>query len=147
MKKILILSIALLAAVPGLQADHNNTCSSSKKHVAKKACATCANAKVCRACTSHGKEACSCKHSAHCKCSNKSKGGPVKRTLRATGNVVKDTGEVVAAPFKALFGDDEDAKESHHVKHNNHKASNEIHIDQLEENDMAESSNDSFSAY
>lgn len=146
MKKLLILSIALLAAVPGVEAKCN-TCSSSQNAEQQCGCGakkcTCAKAKVCTKCKKAGKEKCACGHPASCKCSSEHKDGPVKTTAeqqckcekgkckcaakckkdgkksckcvkthkaakysKGSGNIFKETGDVVAAPFRLLAGDD-----------------------------------------
>lgn len=140
MKKLLILSIALLAAVPGVEAKCN-TCSSIKNIEQKCECGskkcTCTKAKVCTKCKKVGKKSCKCaaKHKAA-----KHKGGPVKRTIKATGNVVEDASKVVAGPFEALFGHKEEGHE-HKTIHDNDKVNNQQYIDQLEQDDNAESNN------
>lgn len=148
MKKLLILSIALLVAVPGVQADHGkcNSCSSSKakKHAIKKACVK--SESVCKTCKSHGKKKCACCKPGQCKC-HKGKGGPVKATLKATEDVIEGAGKVLTAPLKALSGDDK--YENHHKKHKAHhtiddndKVNNQIYIDQLEQDNAAEMNTD-----
>lgn len=105
MKKLL-LSVTLLAAVPGLQAQHCSPCSASKTAVKKSSakCSTCATKKAHK---TSNKKNCHCnEHSKKCSC----KGGPIKRTLKATGNVVEDTRKVIVAPFEALFGDEDKAE-------------------------------------
>lgn len=129
MKKLLILSIALLVAVPSLQAYHakSNKCSASKakKHSIKKACVISAQAKACKTCKSKGKKPL------------QSKCHKSKKDTSGSGNIVKEAGDVVAAPFRWFTRDNEDHK-SHkqHMIHDNDK--DQIDIDQLEQDHDAE---------
>lgn len=137
MKKLVILSIALLVAGISLRADYAkcNSCSSSKaavKHVAKKSCTKCVKAgKVCKC-----NKKCACGKSAKCKCH---KGGLVKRTLKTTEEAVEDTGKVLTAPLRAFF---RSKKNDHHIIHDNDKVNNEIYINQFEQDNAAEDNND-----
>lgn len=83
MKKLLMLSIALLVAAPGLEARHGKCAEKIGAYSKQK----------CKACRLQKKEcACRKKHVSQCKSCSKNKG------------LVGETADVIEAPFVALFG-------------------------------------------
>ena len=102
MKKILMLSIALLAAVPGLQAKCSScTTQVDKKYECKgKKCACANKSTACTKCKKAGKKS--------CKCVKPVKSGPVKETLSATKDFAKNTVTLPEKIFGWLFGNQDE---------------------------------------